>query len=668
MFRATPPSQPGSRPSTPSLMGFLASTSPAATVLRIAGVIFLAELFIMLAFRAWMPAAAAGDERSLLIELLDPVLLSLVVAPLLFRTVWLPMRRQQQELEQHADELRIAAVSFESQSGMLVTDAQGVILRVNRAFTRLTGYTAEEAVGQRPSMLRSGRHEPDFFRRVFQTVHERGQWQGEIWNRRKNGQIYAELLNITAIRDEWGTVMNYVGSFTDITEDKEAIAEIHRLAYYDALTKLPNRRLIHDRLEQALHAVNRHGNHGALLLIDLDHFKQLNDTRGHDVGDLLLTEVAARFRSILRESETVGRQGGDEFVVVADAVSDDPVAAAAGARHLAERILASLRTPLDLNGEPYHCRLSIGGCIFGSNESINAVLKKADLALYQTKAAGRNGVSFYDPVLETSVEQRKRIEAELAVAVEREQFELFYQPQVNAQGHTVGVEALLRWGHPERGILEPAAFIDIAIETGHIHAIGDWVLRQACRQIRLWSADPSRSHLQISVNVSARQFQSADFADKVLRTVNGAGIPPQRLCIELTESHVLKNIDDAIAKITLLRGPGIRFSMDDFGTGYSSLSYLSRLPLDQIKIDQSFVHAVPGHTSHETVARTIITLGRSLGLQVLAEGVERAAQRDFLEQHGCEYFQGFLFGSALPIDAFEQRDTGSRNTPMDFCV
>jgi diguanylate cyclase (GGDEF)-like protein/PAS domain S-box-containing protein len=565
------------------------------------------------------------------------------------------LRTQQECLLKQSEELRIAAVAFESQNGMLITSADGVILRVNQAFTRLTGYSAAEAIGQKPSFLGSGRHDKEFYRRVWSNLINKGYWRGEIWNRRKSGQIYAELLTITATRDHAGKTSHYIGSFTDITEDKEAVAEIHRLAYYDALTKLPNRRLIHDRAAHALAAATRTRKFGAIYIIDLDNFKLINDSRGHDAGDKLLIEVAGRFRSTLRESETVGRQGGDEFFVVAEDLSVDLSQAQVAAQHLAQRLKNSLHAPLDLFGYEYRCKLSMGVCLFGDNERIEDVMKRADLALYQAKEAGRNNICFFDPALEAAINSRKSTEAALSLALEQDQLLLYYQPQIDTNDQLLGAEALLRWAHPQRGLLSPVDFLSIAEDTGLIIPIGDWVLHQACSQIKAWSTEPNYEKLQISVNVSARQFHNMDFAERISEILETHAINPQRLKIELTETHVLDDVEDAIVKVSKLRSLGVMFSMDDFGTGYSSLAYLAQLPIDQLKIDRSFIRNIPGRHSEEMVVKTIITLAHGLGAQVIAEGVENSAQREFLEQHGCDAFQGYLISSPVCLSDFEQQ-------------
>ncbi|MBK9444172.1 MAG: EAL domain-containing protein [Comamonadaceae bacterium] len=552
------------------------------------------------------------------------------------------------------EQLRVSAVAFETQNGILITNPQGVIERINSAFTRLTGFSAEEAVGQTPSLLKSGRQDPLFYRQMWDSLLNKGGWQGEIWNKRKNGDIYAEMLSITAIVTPELGITHFVGNFYDITASKVAEAEIHRLAYYDLLTQLPNRRLLYDRLGQAVAATARSRLYGAMFFIDLDNFKALNDTRGHDVGDLLLTLVAQRLRMVVREGDTVARLGGDEFVVLLEDLGTGLHEAAALARHLGDKLRLAIDTPFDLHGHEYHCRLSIGVGLFHAQDTVEDLFKRADLALYEAKSAGRNSLRFFDPAMQAALDTRSTLEAELSGAINNGQLLLFYQPQVDAQSRVVGVEALLRWQHPQRGLVPPAEFIGLAEETGLILPIGLWVLQTACSVLKTWENNALHVGRQIAVNVSARQFQQAGFVAQVQAVLNDSAANPSCLKLELTESVVLENVEDAIVKMTAIKKMGIRFSMDDFGTGYSSLSYLARLPIDQLKIDQSFVANLPGKNSDETIARTIITLGRELSMQVIAEGVETEAQRLFLQKHGCHAYQGYLYSRPLRLDALNE--------------
>ena len=625
---------------------------PLRAVIKIAIVILGVELLIMFLIDSVL-IPSFGQVAPLFWEFLDPILLTIIVAPALNALILRPMMGQQLKLEQQKDELRIASVAFESQNGMLITDSSGVILRVNPAFVRLTGYSADDAIGKSPALLKSGRHGPLFYQQLWGALKENGYWQGEIWNKRKNGKIYAEILNITAISAPDRGITNYVGSFFDITENKEAEAEIHRLAYYDALTKLPNRRLLQDRIGQAIAATGRSGLYGAIFLIDLDHFKELNDTRGHDVGDQLLVEVAQRMRMKMREVDTVARQGGDEFVVLMEDLSPEIDKAIALTKLLANKLREAIEWPFKLNDYEYYCNFSIGVSLFHKQDTAEDLLKHADLALYQAKNAGRNTLRFFDPAMQAALDLRNALEAELRHALKLKQLLLYYQPQVDTNLRVIGVEALIRWQHPERGLVPPVDFIPLAESTGLILPIGLWVLETACAQLKIWENEPLTSALQIAVNVSARQFRQPDFVAQVQTVLETSSANPMNLKLELTESLALEDVEDTIKKMQAIKRLGVIFSMDDFGTGYSSLSYLAKLPLDQLKIDKAFVCNLPGNSNDEAVARAIITLGRELDMNVIAEGVETKAQQEFLEAHGCHAYQGYLFSKPLPIEALE---------------
>lgn len=551
--------------------------------------------------------------------------------------------------------LRVAAIAFESQEGMMVTDADARILRVNRAFSEITGYSAEEAAGQKPKLLNSGRHGQEFYAAMWSDILSNGTWQGEIWNRRKNGEVYLQWLTINAVKSATGVVANYVGTMTDITRHKQAEDAIQHLAFYDALTQLPNRRLLADRLEQALASCTRSGREGALLFIDLDDFKTLNETLGHDIGDLLLREVAKRLPSCVREGDTVARFGGDEFVIMLEDLSESPQEAAIQAETVGEKIIASLNQHYRLAGAEHHSTPSIGVTLFGNQrDTVEELLKRADLAMYQAKAAGRNTLRFFDPHMQTVVTARAALEADLRLGLRNGEFLLYYQPQVDREGHLKGVEALVRWLQPQRGLVSPAEFVPLAESTGLILALGHWVLETACLQLVAWAANPEMANITMAVNVSARQFRHKDFVDQVVATLEHTGANSKRLKLELTESLLVDDIEDTIDKMTLLKAKGVSFSLDDFGTGYSSLSYLKRLPLDQLKIDQSFVRDILTDPNDAAIARTVIALGQSLGLEVIAEGVETGEQRNFLADHGCRNFQGYLFGRPGPANESEQ--------------
>jgi diguanylate cyclase (GGDEF)-like protein/PAS domain S-box-containing protein len=560
------------------------------------------------------------------------------------------------ESKQAEQALSIAATAFEVQESIIITDAHKVILRVNHSFTRLTGYSAEEAIGQTPALIKSGMQDAGFYRQMWEALNRDHAWQGEIWNRRKNGEIHPVWLAITAVTNGEGEVTNYVGACSDLSQYKQDEAAIHSLAYYDPLTSLPNRRLLLDRLQHVFSASSRHHNHGALLFIDLDNFKSLNDTKGHNIGDLLLVEVASRLHACVREADTIARLGGDEFVVLLESLSEDPLQAAAQTDAVCDQIFTAFRQPYSLRGYEYHGSASIGISLFRNQEAtVNEMLKRADAAMYQAKSAGRNTLRFYDPAMQAELEACAVLESDLRCALQGNQFRLYYQVQVDHTGLVLGAEALIRWQHPQRGLVSPIAFIPLAEEMGLILNIGQWVLETACVQLKTWESDPLTRKLQLAVNVSARQFHQPDFVEQVRQTLRIHPFTPGRLKLELTESMVLDNINDVIVKMQALREVGVRFSMDDFGTGYSSLSYLTQLPLDQLKIDQSFVRNIDVKQSDAVIVQTIIGMAHNLGMEVIAEGVETENQRAFLEQHGCALCQGYLFGKPVPIEAFEAR-------------
>jgi diguanylate cyclase (GGDEF)-like protein/PAS domain S-box-containing protein len=686
------------------------------------------------------------------------------------------MRATENALFESEADLRIAATAFESQDSLMITNAEGVILRVNKAFTETTGYTQEEVVGQTPSLLKSGRHDTEFYQAMWATFLHTGTWQGEIWDRRKNGEIYPKWLTITAVKGGDGSVTHYVGSHIDmterqriqseteaqlrryqtlmknsldaifimdiqgnivevndsfcdmlgytqeeayqlniadwnsqypkeelldrlqsvigkkrrfeavhrrkdgkmidveisnagvqidgqsyifassrdITERKVAEKEIKQLAFYDHLTNLPNRQLLLDRLKQALASSARSRRRGSLLFIDLDNFKNLNDTLGHDIGDLLLQQVTQRLESCIRKSDTVARLGGDEFVVMLADLSEQPFEAAAQTEAIGEKILATLNQPYQLGSYLHRCTASIGATLFNDHQqATDELMKQADIAMYQAKKAGRNALRFFDPQMQTSITARVSLEDELRKAIEMQQFQLYYQIQMDSLHRPLGAEALIRWLHPERGFVPPLQFIPLAEETGLILPIGLWVLETACAQIKAWQRATLTRELILAVNVSAKQFRQADFVAQVQAAIQRHDIKPMLLKLELTEGMLLENIEDTIVTMNTLNEIGVQFSLDDFGTGYSSLQYLKRLPLDQIKIDQSFVRNIATDSSDKAIVRTIIAMAQSLGLDVIAEGVETEEQRQLLLSKGCTNYQGYLFSKPVPIEQFE---------------
>ena len=527
----------------------------------------------------------------------------------------------------------------------------GSFVDCNQAFLDSLGYSREEVIGRTSIELNiwtNARDRQNLIEMLRQTGSSRNL---EAQFRKKNGDIVWGQMSASLI--EIDGVPCILSISRDISGAKLAEDEIRNLAFYDTLTNLPNRRLVSERLRQSLVASTRSKRKGALLFIDLDNFKTLNDTLGHRTGDLLLQEVARRLSGCTRDSDTVARLGGDEFVVILEDLSENEEEAASQAKHIAEKILSSVRRTYVLAGHECVSSSSIGITIFGDQtDTIDEVLQQADIAMYQAKAAGRNTLHFFAPALQAAISARASMEEDLRLAIGSSQFQLYYQPQVES-GALIGAEALLRWHHPLRGLLPPGDFIPLAEESGLILLLGEWVLETACRQIAEWSKWRETAHITIAVNISARQLRQPDFVDQVLRVLDRTGANPKNLDLELTESMLVENIEDVIAKMTLLKAHGLRFSLDDFGTGYSSLSYLKRLPLNQLKIDRSFVHDMLVDLTSAAIARAVISLTKAMGLSVIAEGVETEQQRDFLAALGCRAFQGFLFSPPLPLADFQ---------------
>jgi diguanylate cyclase (GGDEF)-like protein/PAS domain S-box-containing protein len=552
------------------------------------------------------------------------------------------------------DSLRVAAAAFETHEGIMITDAQANIVRVNSAFTQITGFTQEEVQGKNPRILSSGRQDRTFYADMWRQLREEGAWSGEIWDRRKNGEIYPKWLTITSVKDAAGVVTEYVAIFSDITARKRAEEEIRNLAFFDALTGLPNRRLFMDRFQLAQSVSARSRHYGALLFLDMDKFKTLNDTLGHDYGDLMLIEVGRRIQSGVREMDTVARLGGDEFVVLIEEISASQREASQKVALIAEKIRAALAEPYDLKEHRIHGSPSIGVSLYrGNEESVDTLMKQADMAMYQAKDSGRNTVRFFDPLMQQAVEERARLEADLRGALPGGQLHLYYQVQVDSDLRPTGAEALIRWMHPARGMVSPGQFIPVAEESSLILDIGRWVIETACRQLALWAQDDRLRHLKLAVNVSGQQFRMNDFVNHLQDVITRHGITPESLKLELTESVVLEDLAEVAAKMHALKALGVKLSLDDFGTGYSSLAYLKKLPIDQIKIDQSFVRDITTDPNDAVMVRTIIDLAQNFRLNVIAEGVETEAQLAFLKHNGCMSYQGYLFGKPLPRAEFE---------------
>ena len=563
-------------------------------------------------------------------------------------------------LYKHAADTRLSAAAQHTQAildniadGVITIDRHGLIESFNVAACRIFGYSAKQVLGHNISMLMPQPHRAQHDS-YLESYHSAGTSSmlgvpREVRGLRQNGNVFPMTLFVSKL--EQGGETTFIGLVRDLSEHQQDLEEIRRLAFYDDLTGLPNRRLLMDRLGQAMLTATRSGEHGALILLDLDHFKRLNDTLGHDVGDQLLQQVATRLRACVREGDSVARLGGDEFVVLLESLSIQAFEAATQAELVAIKVLEALSQPYLLRDHTYSSTPSIGIVQFmQGRESIDDLFKMADVAMYQAKSSGRNTACFFDPATQAAASAYSALEKDVRKGVVDREFILHYQIQVNGDGVTTGAEALVRWNHATRGMVSPAHFIPLAEETGLILPLGQWVLEAACAQLMEWGKMPATAHWTMAVNVSASQFAQAGFVDNVMLALDKTGADARLLKLELTESMLVSDVNAIIWKMNAIKERGVAFSLDDFGTGYSSLSYLKRLPLAQLKIDQSFVRDVLTDPSDAVIARTVLALGHSLGLKVIAEGVETAEQHRFLADIGCDAFQGYYFGRPVAAE------------------
>lgn len=565
------------------------------------------------------------------------------------RRALLVVARDLTEQRRVAENLRLAAQVFENSSeAIVILDALSRVVSVNGAFSDMTGYPADEVLGKIPPVLASDLHDEPFYQRLWTGLRESGHWHGEIWSRRRNGDVYPAWLGLSMLRDPQGGVSHQVAIFSDISERKAAEARIEFLAHHDPLTNLPNRLLLRDRLEQAIAYGERVGCKVALLFIDLDRFKTVNDSLGHPVGDRLLREAAARLRNCVRDMDTVSRQGGDEFLIVLTELRDGD-----SVTRVAESVLAAMSEPFLLDGHDVAISCSVGVAVYPEDgPGFDELLKKSDIAMYHAKEAGRNAFRYYTERMNIDALARLDLQNRLRRGLEHNEFVLHYQPVIDlTSGRVVGAEALVRWNSPDEGLVMPGRFIAVAEESGLIVPLGDWVLQEACRQLRRW-ADAGFGRLFLAVNLSAIQFRRGNVEESVIRALRNAGADPVALELELTESILLQGAEHVLASVHHLKGLGVRLSIDDFGTGYSSLAYLKRFAVDKLKIDQSFVRGLPTDADNAAIVRAIIQMAKSLNLQVLAEGVEEESAAAHLRGLKCDFVQGYHFGRPVTAEEF----------------
>ncbi len=600
---------------------------------------------ILLELRVHPDRISHFDMRDFVDKYLSEIILALVLSILVAAT-WVSYDIRQRK--KRAANLRIAAAAFNTHEAITITDENNQILRVNEAFTRITGYSEEEVVGHNPSIFSSGYHHQDFYKAMWHALNTQGYWEGEIWNRRKNGEIFPEHLSITKVPGTHAEQFNFVASFSDITQAKESKEIIEHLSLYDQLTGLANVDLLRDRIHSALTRSSMQDHSFALILIDLKNFKLVNDSLGRRAGDQLLREVATRLTEALPVYSSLARLAADEFVILCEFREHSAEQALFDIEHLTKDLERVFMVPFSIEAEAVYTQANMGivHCA-DADSTADELLKRADLAKNQSKFNSHNSISFYDPAMQQQVDQVVQLENDLRQALEHNQLRLFFQPQYNQHRQITGCEALIRWEHPIRGLISPADFIPLAESSDLILLIGDFVIASACQKLTIWQQHPFTATWTLAINISARQFQCSDFAERVLGHITDTNAPANRLKLELTESLLIDYTDEAVTKMNRLKQAGIRFSLDDFGTGFSSLSYLKKLPFDQIKVDKAFIHDLLNNQSDEAIIRSVLAMGEAFGMNVIAEGVETEQQLQKLEALGCYFYQGFYFSKPL---------------------
>ncbi|MBO1520629.1 putative bifunctional diguanylate cyclase/phosphodiesterase [Oceanisphaera pacifica] len=551
-------------------------------------------------------------------------------------------------------DLRIAAVAFESFQSLLVTDKNNRILRVNRAFTAITGYQQQDVLGKTPTIFSSGKHDKAFYREMWQDITSQGHWQGEIYDKRKSGQVYPQLLSISAVKDSQGEVSHYVAGMTDLSAQKEDAKKIHHLAFYDALTGLPNRRLLINRIKQIQRDSAKQKRLGAVIFIDLDHFKKINDLWGFSVGDKLLKHIADHLYRLLTEEDCLARLGSDQFVLVLEPQADNKAELVEYLTQYSQRLFTALEQPYHHAEQGLRSSACLGIAeLAGSRHSAEELLHQAEMAMYAAKAVGKGEWRLFEPKMQDALSARLLLEEDIKRGLAAKEFCVFFQAQFNSDKKLVGAEALVRWHHPTRGLLAPGAFIEVAEASSIMSSIDQVVLLRACEQMARWADMPIFRDITVSVNISPAQLYQHHFVEDVLAVIEKTGADPQRLKLELTESMLVTDMSQAIERMRQFKQAGIRFAIDDFGTGYSSLQYLQQLPLDQLKIDQSFVRGLPEDSSSLAIIRAVMAMANSLGLEVIAEGVETEVQRDILFANHCYLYQGYLYAKPQAAEQLE---------------